>query len=304
MQIRIALLLAILCLSFICDAIPTKAAMRLKQELKKKKHVKKEDPAPFTDANELNEEPTWETAVTGSAIKSLPAEVRDRIYSAGATADYDWCVTQYLSQGDPAVPETGQLHFEVSFAICLEGEQGNIDQIQALVIKAFDDYFANCKSYIVRPKVFFTCGPLAHYSYTLATCTEPDCRSFNIQPIIPVLNIQLKYDPAALGRPDFDCYFKYSVVHELLHKIYADKNGVPNSLTHDGTGSVWQSPGDGAIDNDGNVFHYTRNHFIACKENDATAKSFMAEEIQSYWMMSCRDKPGRGVLDNPNCYTV
>jgi len=138
----------------------------------------------------------------------------------------------------------------------------------------------------------------------LATCTEPACRSFNIQPIIPVLNIQLKYDPNALGRPDFDCYFKYSVVHELLHKVYADKNGIPNSLTHDGTGSVWQTPGDGAIDNDGNVFHYARNHFIACKENDATAKSFMDEQIQSYWMMSCRDKPGRGVLDNPNCYTV
>jgi len=161
-------------------------------------------------------------------------------------------------------------------------------------------FFANCKNYVVRPKIYFTCGPLAHYSYTLSLCTEPNCRSFNIQPIIPVLNIILKYDPAALDNVHSKCYFKYSVIHELLHKIYADKNGIPNSLTHDGTGSILQSPGADAIDNDGNVFHYSKNPFVPCKEEDGTG--YMVEEIQSYWMMSCRDKPGRGLLENTNCY--
>jgi len=239
-----------------------------------------------------------------SGVKQIPEAIRARVYT-GDTSPLDWCVTQLHSQSDPLHDTPDELlHFEVSFGICLEGEQADIVGMQALFVAAFDEYFANCKNYVVKPKVYFYCGPLAHYSYTLSLCPERACRSFNIEPIIPLVNIQLKYNPAAFGDPEIDCYVKYSIVHELLHRIYANKNGLVNSLEHDGSGKIWQAPGSNAIQNDGNVFHYSSNEFIPCKEHNAVAQAYIDEEVQSYWIMSCRDKLGRGALENANCYTV
>jgi len=243
-----------------------------------------------------------------SGINQIPADIKHRVYPTDATPTLDWCVTQYMSQ-DPVIPDPNAqpdpnappplLHFQVSMAFCLEGEQGNIAAIQDLFRKAFDDYFANCKNYVVKPVLYFYCGDLAHYSYTLGTCTgDNDCRSFNIEPIVPI-NIQLKYNPANIDV----CYTKYSIVHELLHRIYANKNDIVNSLTHDGTGKIWQAPGSNAVENDGNVFHYSSNNFIPCKGNAANVPVFIDEQVQSYWIMACRDKLGRGALENANCYT-
>jgi len=255
----------------------------------------------FDDADQLQAPDTWDIAMDSSGIGQIPADIRSRVYTGDTSTNLDWCVTQYLKSSDPA---DTKLHFQVSMGFCLEGEQAHIEQMKILFTNAFNEVFANCKNYVVKPKIYFTCGPLAHYSYTLVVCTDtPTCRSFNVEPIVPI-NIQLKYNPAYFGKPDEDCYVKYSIVHELLHRIYKNKYDLLTSLTHDGTGKVWQSPGANAIAHDGNIFHYSTDHFIPCKEHNAEKQVFIDEQVQSYWIMSCRDKLGAGALDNPFCYSV
>jgi len=279
------------------------------QQQHQHQHQQHNDPPAFDDAQDLQAPTSWEIAVDSSGENLIPADIRKRVYAGTNTPTLPWCVTQYISQTDPmhnAAPDpNAKLRFQVFFNFCLQGDLTHTTEIQALFVAAFNEYFANCKNYIVKPVLFFNCGAATpHYDYTLdGSCREAMCRSFNVEPVVPI-NIQLKFNPASFTMDEANCYVKYSIVHELLHRIYANKNGVVNSLCHDNTGHIWQTPGADAKDNDANVFHYSRNHFIPCKLHDATAKSFIDEQVQSYWIMSCRHKLGRGALENAMCYSV